>query len=75
MSTFPPELRAERQALGVSTADMAERLGITKAYLTKVERGDRNSSSGRAYMMASEIVERYREILRREKAAGSYGAR
>ncbi len=70
MATFPPELRAERQALGLSLPDMAQRLSMTKSYLAKLERGDHNSSSGRAYAVSLEVLARYREVLRRERTAG-----
>ncbi len=73
MTTFPPELRTERKALGVSVADMARRLGHTPGYLSRIERGDRSQGrNGKLYptLTPAGLVERYREILRREKAAG-----
>ena len=54
MSTFDPSpLRAARVALGLTQAEVAETLGVSRGYVARVERGELQPSRARMLELAT----------------------
>ncbi|MGX9963582.1 helix-turn-helix domain-containing protein [Roseomonas sp. F4] len=64
-------LRARRQAAGLSLAALAEATGLTKGYLSKVERGVGQPSIGTVFRVAEALGVPAAQLLAGERAPGT----
>jgi len=65
--TFGANLRAARQAKGLSQEALAERAGVHRTYLGSVERGERNVSIDNMERLAHALGVELRDLLKEAK--------